>query len=160
MAIRISVLCRSNEPVSYGELENVMGHFGWLDNPAVFTPTPDETTKARTDWGMFSVRYSSTKRPIVVHQFVTTDDMAPTIEDLNELLEDADDSETKADVKTRLLDVKRMFEFEIPSEPPDDVWDMLDAAETHLARERDGIIFAEEGVFDGNMKQLLVFQRD
>jgi hypothetical protein len=34
---------------------------------------------------------------------------------------------------------------------------VLDAGEVFLVRERDGIIVADEGLFDGEMKQILAF---
>jgi hypothetical protein len=47
--------------------------------------------------------------------------------------------------------------FEIPDDLPEDVWEMCDQAEAFLARERDGIIIADEGVIDGEMNQLARF---
>jgi len=76
---------------------------------------------------------------------------------MGEKVEDADESSSKREVLLSLGSARQIFVFEIPGNPRQDVWDMLDQAEAFLARERDGIIVADEGVFDGAMKQILAF---
>jgi hypothetical protein len=155
MAIWINVLCRCADPVTYSELEDVMGHMGWLDRPAEFDPPLDEKNGTDPNWGSFRVKYASDKRPIVVHHFIKQEEMEPTLSDIRDKLEDFDDSEQKQEIVRRAKETRQMFQFEIPGDLPQDVWEMCDQAEAFLARERDGIIVSDEGVFDGEMKQLL-----
>jgi len=157
MAIWINVLCSSDEPVTYAELEDVMGHMGWLDKPAVFDPPLDEKNRTDPHWGSFRVKYAPDKRPIVVHHYITREEMEPTLSDIRDKLEEVDDSEAKREVVKRLDETRQMLQFEIPDDLPQDVWEMCDAAEAFLARERDGLIVSDEGVFDGEMNQLVRF---
>lgn len=157
MAIWIHVACRSEHVVTYGELEEVMGHMGWLDQPARFDPLPDASNTNDPNWGSFRVYYRPDKRPIVVHRQITSEEMEPAVADIRERLETLDDSAVKRDIEARLAATKQMFVFEIPDDLPEDVWEMCDQAEAFLARERDGIIIADEGVFDGEMNQLARF---
>lgn len=159
MATRIYVLCRSEEPVTYGELERVMGRMGWLAQPAKFDPPRDDRNANCSDWGSFRVDYRADMRPIIVRQLTTDAEMNPALTDIREKLEEVELS-AAARISTLLDKTKRMFVFEIAGDPPEDVWEMLDAGETHLARERDGIIVSDEGVFDGELDQLVAFGDD
>jgi hypothetical protein len=159
MATTIYVLCRSEKPITYAELEDVMGHMGWLDQPAKFDPPLDERNGTDPSWRSFRVEYRSDQRPIVIRHSITKEEMEPAFSDIREKLEDVEPA-AAAPIAAWLDATKRMVELEIPGDPPQDVWEMLDAAETFLARERDGIIVSDEGVFDGELNQILAFSDD
>jgi hypothetical protein len=157
MATRIYVLCRSDAPFTYGELEDYINHWGWLDSPARFEPLLNEQSAKDTSWSSFEVYYHPDQRAIRISRRTTSDEMEPVLSDIDEQLEDVDDSDRKRDIEARIKQTRQLFTFEVPGDPPEDVWEMLSATEALIARERDGIIFADEGVYDAEMNQLLAF---
>jgi hypothetical protein len=157
MATAIYVLCRSEEPITYGELEEVMGHMGWLERPARFDPPPDDKNRNDAAWDSFEVEYDPKKRPVIVRHCVTDEEMKPHLNDVRDLFDGADESEQLKELRARVDETKQLVLFEIPGDPPQDVWMMCDQGEAFVARERDGMIVSDEGVWDGEMNQLLAF---
>jgi len=51
---------------------------------------------------------------------------------MGEKVEDADESSSKREVLLSLGSARQIFVFEIPGNPRQDVWDMLDQAEDSL----------------------------
>jgi hypothetical protein len=94
----------------------------------------------------FAVKYQPDKRPIDVQRW--TDEMTATLDEIVE--EHTLDEELTA----RLRQSRQAFVFEVPGDPPEDVWDMLAATEAFLARERDGIVVADEGIYDAELRLL------
>ena len=153
----IHVLCRSPEPVTYAELGDFMANMGFLDEDATFEPPLDGPAAKRHEWGMMSMRYRPDKRPIQVQHWITQEEIQPTVAEIMERMEDNDLSDDHQDIVERLKEAKQGFEFELDAELPDDVWEMLDATEAWLCRERDGIILAHEGVFDAKLNQIFAW---
>jgi hypothetical protein len=156
MATRIHVACRSSSAVTDAELADYMAHMGFLDEPPTIAPTLAQMGAGDPQWRSFELGYLPDKRPIVVRHHVTRDAMAPAFEDLRERLEDVAEAQART-IGERLDHTAQLFVFEVPDDLPQDVWEMLDATEAFLARERDGIVIAEEGVFDAELNQLVEF---
>ncbi len=80
------------------------------------------------------------------------------LSDTREQLEEVPDSTVTRYVATRLEATKQMIVFEVPDDPPEDVWLMLAQAQAFLARERDGIVVAEDGVYNAELDVILSFR--
>jgi len=151
MATWINVLCRAAEPVTYAELADVMNNMGGLDEAAELSPPANGPDSG--DWGLVSVRYAPTKRPVIVHQKVTREEMEPSFEDLREKIEDLP-AEHRATLEAWMAATQRLFIFEVQGDPPDDVWEMLAVTQSFLARERDGIVVADEAVYNAALERM------
>jgi hypothetical protein len=154
MANLIYVCCRSERPITYGELEDYMGHWGWLDEPATFEPPLDQVDPANPAWAAFTLTFRPGRRPIDVRHFFTPEEIRPVLDEIIEQMDDEDLVDDHAAVVTHLRETKQVVMFELPAELPPDVWEMLDATEANLAREWDGIVVADEGVYDAALAQI------
>ena len=150
------MFCRDKRPVRRAELEDFMGHWGWLDEPARFEPPLDESVGADSEWGYFELWYRDGKRPIQVRHWITRDEIQPTIDELKEEFKDA--LSDHPEVAKHLSETRQAFVFEMGADLPEDVWEMLDVTEAFLARERDGIVVAWEGIYDAQLKLLLALR--
>jgi hypothetical protein len=155
MANWIYVCCRSTASLSYAQLEDLMGHMGFLDHPAVFEPPIDERNRVDPEWSSFTVRYDPKKRRIVVRHLTSDAELAPILEDLRDMISGAEPDARRGEVVERLDSLAQAYTFELPDDLPDDVWEMLDMTESFIARERDGIVIAEDGAYDANLKPIM-----
>ena len=155
MANWIYVCCRAGSPLTYAQLEDIMGHMGFLDHPAVFEPPIDEHNSADPKWSSFIVRCDPKKRPIVVRHLTSDAELAPLLEDLRDMVSEAGPDTRSGEVLRRLEDLSQAYTFELPDDLPEDVWEMLDVTECFIARERDGIVIAEDGAYDANLKPIM-----
>src|SRR5215510_7919926 len=115
MATLIYVVCRSAEPVTYAQLKDVMGHMGWLDEPATFDPPLDQTTGTDPHWRSFSVTWDPKKRPIRVKHVWENARLAISVTYIREKVDNADIAVTPE--LNDLLDLARqIFVFEIPED--------------------------------------------
>src|SRR5262245_31416730 len=120
MATLIYVVCRSAEPVTYAQLEDVMGHMGWLDEPATFDPPLDQTTGADPHWRSFRVTWDPNQRPIDVSRAFESARLATAVAYIREKLDDADLPVTP-ELDDLLDSAKQIFVFEIPGDLRQDV---------------------------------------
>jgi hypothetical protein len=153
----IYICCRSDRAITYRRLEDHMGHMGFLDEPAVFEPPLDSVDPDDPQWDSFTCTYRAGKRPIVVRHWIAPEEIQPTMNELLERMEGQ--SANRERVAAHLADTRQAFVFEMGYDLPQDVWEMLDVTEIFLARECDGLIVADEGVYDANLKTILSFSR-
>jgi hypothetical protein len=157
MANSVYVFCRSEHTMAYRQLEDHMGHMGFLDEPAVFDPPLDKVNADDPQWDSFTCTYRRDKRPIIVRHWITPEEIDPTRQELRERLAAEPSTETARRVDTHLEETRRVFVFEMPDDVPQDVWEMLDATEVFLARNCDGVIVASNGVFDAELRPLVTW---
>lgn len=148
MANPIYVCCRSSAPVTYGELEDFMGHMGFLDEDARFEPPLDDGNRNDAAWRGFKVHVHGAKQPIAVRHWTTRDQFGPTLDELREEIEDKT-------IASHLGATQQVIVFDLPAELPQDAWEMLDATEAHLAQRLDGIVVADDGVYDAKLERLI-----
>ena len=156
MANVIYIYCRLDRPVTYRQLEDHMGHMGFLDEPAVFHPPLDSVDADDPKWDSFTCTYRPGKRPIVVRHWITPEEIEPTLQELRDVLE-RQQSPNMLRVAAHLAHTRQVFVFEMPDDLPEDVWEMLDATEVFLARECDGLVAADEGIYDTELQPVLSF---
>jgi hypothetical protein len=159
MANSIYILCCSSAPLTYGEIEDYMGHMGFLDEPATFVPPVDASNRGDAQWASFELWFHPDRRPIQVSHWMTRDELEPTLEELREQIADDAPEDVAGVLLERLDRVHQAVAFEFGLDPPRDVWEMLDATEAYLASTYDGIIVASEGIYDAQLKPIVTWQR-
>jgi hypothetical protein len=152
MANWIYVLCRDERLVTRGVLEDFMGHWGWLDEPATFTPALDREETSNPAWGYFELEYRPRKRPVQVHNWRTPDALQPTLDDILDAHAHSLSAYPDDQAPDRCSTGVR-FRVGVGTAPGR--LGMLDVTEAFLARERDGIVVADEGIYDADLRLLL-----
>jgi len=157
MAITIYVLCSSDAPMTHGEVEDYMGHMGFLDEPATFRPPVDEHNRGDANWSSFELWYRADQRPIQVSHWITVDELEPTLSELRDEIADEAPTSVLETLLPRLARIRQAVVFELGGDPPRDVWEMVDATETFIAGKYDGVIVAGEGVYDQQLKPIVTW---
>ncbi|MGN6104318.1 MAG: hypothetical protein ACTHU0_04380 [Kofleriaceae bacterium] len=134
----------------------------WVMDAAAFEEIPEFdppfASLERTDWRAIAVIYDRTKRPVQILRY-TGDACAPRVESAVTTLRERGYLHTQADLIARLREAKQVFAIELDELLADEeVWELLDSLEARIARELDGIIYADdEGFFDGSNRPLCKF---
>ena len=150
------VFCRSDRVPTGQDVANwVMDGATFDENPA-FNPPFESLTG--TGWGAIDVIYDEGRRPLQIHR-ETGDECAPHVEAAVTVLRERGYYREKAELVAKLRETKQIFTIEFDEELCDDaVWELLDSFEMRLAREFDGITFADdEGFFDGRNQPFVKF---
>ncbi|MCA1702446.1 MAG: hypothetical protein LC808_03935 [Actinobacteria bacterium] len=147
-----NVFGRSANNISRSELGNFAIESWYGDDPLSFSPSLDDKDIDSAEWTTFEAILPGKKRPIVFHRDVeqsTIDEMVN--ETLEELGEDA-----PAAIRNQLTGIRQVIGVEFfPEELDDDSWEMLDLILAFLARKIDGLIGADDGIYDKELKKLI-----
>jgi len=152
VAIWIHVLCRARRDLTAAELQDYIVGSELLDDPAVFSPAPNSIEARDPSWSAFAMKYARELSPIEVRHWTSDDLIRPM---LDEIIGRLTPPERHRELIARLAETRQAVVFILPNDPPVDVWDALDAAEAWLAREWDGLVVAEEGVYDADLNLLV-----
>jgi hypothetical protein len=151
VAIWIHILCRARREITAAEIQEYVDGTELLDSPATFIPSRDSVDARDPTWSHFAMKYAAEHRPIEVRHWSNADQIRPTVEEIVGRLSPRD---RYRELIARLGETHRAIVFVLPDDPPIDVWDALDAAEAWLAREWDGLVVAEEGIYDADLNLL------
>lgn len=157
MANPIYVYCRSLDLITYAQLEDFMGHMGFLDEPARFDPPLDDANRSNPSWRAFVVHFGNGTKPLTVRRWTTADQIQPSLDELRDRLGNEPPSSAVEAIRRHVEEVRQIFVLDVPNEVTQDVWEMLDATETFIAGRCDGVIVADEGVYGARLEPMLTW---
>ncbi len=153
MSLFIRIVCRSPVRSSRAALTEIVADGDFFDEPVEFVPS-DRAELERPDWPELRVIYSSSRRPVIFHANYRDPIVTTEVDEVLELLAKKGPF---PEVERLLREVVQVFAIEInPDGLLDEVWQMLDAVEAHVASELDGLIYVpDEGFYDKGLKKVV-----
>jgi hypothetical protein len=140
--------------ISLTQLGHYIATIGLLDESPQFDPPLDSPAANDPQWSFLNMVYKAEKRPIQISRRFESEQMAPAIEDALTALVDHDCSDDHPELVERIRSCRQIFHFELGFELPEDCWEMLDATESYIATELDGVVFASEGFYDIDLEPI------
>src|SRR6266851_487495 len=148
----IRILCRSRASLSRWKIVEFINDGVFFEEPIEFVP-PDQVELQRSEWSELRLIYSHSRRPIIFHRNYEDDLVSTEVAELEEVLRSSGPDSRK--IRDHLRDVVQTIAIEFaPEGLPEDVWRMLDAIESYIASELDGMIYVPgEGFYDKGLKK-------
>jgi hypothetical protein len=160
MSNHIYVLCKSLEHIEYNVVVSRIEAFD--DIFTIEPPSLGRQMKA-TDWVSFEVRYATSRRPIQIERITERARVNAIAADEVERL-DAHIKSTGATgpsikkLRQELRKTKQIFHFEF-GDISERIWEMLDDAESALAKALDGIVGASDGFYDKGLRPIFTWRK-
>ncbi len=156
MSYFLHVFCRSARNVTRRELADFIVEGVYFRDHPEFDPSREAESADDSHWSRFVVRYAPDKRPVIFTKALG-DELRDEITDALSALDDARDQE-RADHATAQVEASRqVMTIEVErAELTPEAWFMLDSVEAFVARECDGIVFAEDdGFYDQKLQPIV-----
>ena len=148
MSTHLYVLCRSDRAMARTDLVDWLVDSALLDDDPVFLPPMGDPRLDETSWE--ALGFSTGPAAVTIERIVAAPEVAEVVD---ESLDQAHADNAPEALLSRLQQVRQVFHFDVRS-PTDDVWEALDALESMLCRELDGIVQSDEGWFDEALQPL------
>jgi hypothetical protein len=151
MAAHLSVFCRSDMVITRRELAEFIADGAFFDEAPVFSHAAGAEA-ADPLWSSLEIRTAPGKRPVTIERFTGTA-TGPFVDEALDRLREAGLFERHPKLVTHLRETCQVFILEAAAlAETDDCWEMLDCVEAHLARELDGVIAADDGFYDRDLR--------
>lgn len=156
MSYTFYVFCRKMEAPNRRAIATFIEDGAFFDEKPQFDPSPDVSESNIADWDRLTIVYDKERQPVVIQRHIRA---GPPQKEMDELLFILDrSSKTKAQqrVHETLKGTKLVFTLDcVREEVTKDCWEMLDAVESFLARECDGLVHAPpQDFFDNKLKRI------
>jgi hypothetical protein len=147
----LRVFCQNNNPISPEQTMGFIKDGFFFDHRSEFTLQ----TKDDRNWAI-KIVYNKERDPVIIS--TSTDDKASQkeIEEIKFVLRLSKASETKELISKLVDSTVNVFTIEInQNQITDDCWEMLDATETFIMNQCDGILFTSDNeFFDRKLKKI------
>lgn len=157
MGITLRVYCRSKNPLTRSQIAN------WVDEVAVlgaeprFVPAPDDPESGEPDWDFMEIVHAPRKRPILVHRIGDTAAVGESVGETVDWMERYAPGEPPPHLVERVRASQQVFVFELSANLSEEAWELVDVAQSYIARELDGVVAAEDGIYDADLQPLLKY---
>ncbi|HEY0641230.1 MAG TPA: hypothetical protein VGD67_26680 [Pseudonocardiaceae bacterium] len=147
-----NILCRSGDAPARAALADFAEESWYEDEPLEFAPGRGATDQGGTDGTVLEIRLPGRDRPVVVRRDTAADAVAELV---REAVEELGGNLTD-DLRTAIEGTRQVIGIEFfPETLDEDGWELLDTITAHLARELDGLVMADDGLYDRELEKLL-----
>jgi hypothetical protein len=160
MGIKLRVFCRSGGTITRRQVAEWIEEGAVLGARPVFDPEPTAPSAEAPDWDYMEITYNRKRRPIVIERVAEPGEVAESAEETVEWMERYAPDEPPRELVDALRESRQMFVFEVGAELPEKAWELVDIAQSFVARELDGLVAADEGIFDPDLQPLLRYEAE
>jgi hypothetical protein len=148
MSARTAVYCREGRLVTVDDLIAEMRQSVFCETPVRFDP-PDGSGS----WQVLQAFYQADKHPVVIRHHVEDAQVRAQIEEAHDRLAATAATHLAPTVLEHLAAARQTFELELDEwGATEDAWTMAAALQAELAHSLDGLILANEGIYDAQRK--------
>lgn len=160
MGTNIQVICRSANPLTRNQITAWLDEVAILDRPPAFDPPLGDPAGDIPDWDYLEIVYRPKKRPILIHRYAEHGRVGEMAGEVVERMEIEGLDDDHPELVERLKAARQVFFFEMGSSLPTDIWEMVDLAEAFIAEQLDGLVAADEGIYDHELQPLVKYGED
>ncbi len=147
-----NILCKSGDAPTRAVLADFAEESWYDDEPLSFVPEPNAAGMDDRNWTVLEIRLPGRDKPLVLHRDTAAD---PVTELIREAIAELGDGLT-AELRASLEEARQAIGIEFfPDTLDEDAWELIDTITAHLARELDGLVLAEDGLYDQGLEKLL-----
>lgn len=147
-----NIFCRSENPLTRAELGEFAMESWYGEELLVFDPSLSDEASRSIEWRSFEIALPHKKRPIAIQRDIES---AAVTEMVDETLGELE-SKVIPVVSNHLAETRQVIGLEIfPEEFDDDAWELLDVIESYLARQCNGLIVTDDGVYNKDLECLI-----
>ncbi len=149
MSVSIEIFCRSEQSISRSEIIALVQEGYYFDSDPKFEPSLNSPNAQDYKWDELAIYYDSARRPVIISLFIESKVVEEMVSEAIEHLE----TSNKRDLSVHIAGSKKIFRIEIASwEVTEECWQMLACLEALLASELDGLIMADEGIYNKELE--------
>ena len=155
MSRSILILCQDNNEVTFQEIMQFIKDGYYFDEQPEFEIHEDRII----------IHYDLDVRPITIEIFTDSKIVEEIKQERYEVVTDnikkssvSNDEELTSKILSRVMASKNIYRIEFSYDDlSEDCWGMKAAVESFLATEKKGLILADEGIYDSNLKLIVSF---
>ena len=160
MSLHIQIFCRSDHSLTRREIIQFILNGALIDKTPGFRPPPNSSEAAEPVWGELELQPAphdaggTQRAPLLIERIVEKSEINPYVEEGISAAAKIKTESNRTRVEELIRETKQVFHIDLTSNPPEDVWEAIDAVEMLIARELDGVIQADEGFYDARLRLL------
>lgn len=155
MSESVLVLCQDTKPITCQEIIDFINDGCYFDEDVRLMNVTNKSVV---------IEYCVGVRPIIIHFFSELDTIDEMKEETRELVNDRMKNDRLDDwMRKNILSIvdrcQEIFlvEFAVSTELSEECWDAMASVEAFIAREKQGIIIADEGVYNEKLELIAAF---
>jgi hypothetical protein len=142
-----NIFCASDAPLTRAEISTWVSETWYGDGMPAFDPAPDD----QPAWDRFEVGLPAVGRPLV---FLHDTDPAVISMHVAEAIEEAAGG-LPPTLVSRLEGTRQVIGIELmPEMLTDDAWELLDAVQSLIATNLEGILITNDGIYDAQLRPI------
>lgn len=152
MSIHTSVFCASASTATFAQVVEIIEDGIFFDNEDVrYEGAPHDDGD---DWSFIQIFYEISKKPVLIERVLGIDIKLLVGEEVDRIRNAGFDPAPWLD---KISSAAVIYTCEIDPYATEDAWDMLAAVQSFLCKWGNGLIVAEEGVYNGDLQLISGF---
>ena len=151
MSLHVQIFCRSDRSLTRREIIQFILTGALIDETPSFKPSPNSPEAAEPVWRSLQLQPAASA-PLLIERIVEKPEIDAYVEEGLAAAAKIATETNKKTVEEVVRGAKQVFHIDLSSNPSEDVWEAIDAVEMLIARELDGLIQADEGFYDAQLR--------